>query len=102
MQFSVYLTCLLLAQPGDEPRFRAVEKGAVEVVATLAGKLHKTIPTGSVPGELGESWLRLCIVDPKTDKPGPAMFGAYRRENDDLIFRPRAGLEPGHLYRAYF
>ncbi len=102
VQFPVYLACMLLAQPGDAPRFRTVDKGVVEAVAALTGEERKLIPSGSVPGELGESWLRLCIVDPKTDKPGPAMFGAYRRDKDDLIFHPRAGLEPGHLYRAYF
>lgn len=102
MQFPVYLACLLLAQPGEALRFRAVDKGVVEVVATLSGEQQKQIAPGKVAGDLGESWLRLCIVDPKTDKPGPPMFGAYRRENSDLVFRPRAGLEPSQLYRAYF
>ncbi len=104
MKLSIYLACLVatVAQGPSDLRFRESAPGQVEVVAPLNAQQQKMVAPGMLPGAVGESWLRLCIVDAQTGKPGPAMFGAYERFNADLIFRPRLGLEPGRTYRAFF
>jgi hypothetical protein len=94
------IACYLLAQPADL-RFQKVE-GGIEVVAPLSAELKAKLPAGKWTQEQGEEWLRVCLVDGKTGKAGPAMFGAYERHGSDLIFRPRFALEPGQLYRASF
>jgi hypothetical protein len=102
MNLALVMTCCLVAQPPGDVRFRLVEPGKIDVVAPLGAAAQKALPLGPLTGEQGEAWLRLCIVDPKTDKPGPVMFGAYRRDDAELTFRPRFGVEPGTTYRAYF
>src|ERR1700692_1128682 len=102
MNLSLYFTCLLVAQPTSELQFRKADQGTIEVVASLTAAQQKTIPPGKLTADQGETWLRLCIVDPKTSKPGPAMLGAYQRQDAELVFRPRFGVEPGRLYRAFF
>src|SRR5262245_28242495 len=96
----LYISLLLLVQPAEEVRFRKLEQGSIEVVARLGSAGN--IPQGRLTTEIGPRWLRLCVVDPKTGKPGPPMLGSYERRGQDLVFRPRFAPEPERLYRAYF
>src|SRR5262245_15374757 len=91
---------LLLGQPAEELRFRKLDKGQVEIVARLPQSLGK-MPAGKITADVGEEWLRLCLVDPKTNKPGPPMLGAYERRGHELVLRPSVSLEKGQLYRAF-
>jgi hypothetical protein len=91
----------LVGQSAAEPRFVKVD-GHVEVVASLSAELQAKLPAGKLAQDEGEQWLRLCLVDAKSGKAGPAMFGAYERRGTDLVFRPRVALEPGLVYRAHF
>jgi hypothetical protein len=91
----------LFGQAPAEVRFAKVD-GGVEVVAPLSAALQAKLPARKLTQDEGEEWLRVCLVDAKNDKSGPAMFGAYQRRGTDLVFRPRVALEPGQLYRAHF
>jgi hypothetical protein len=89
------------SQPAEGLHFRKVE-GRLEVVAYLPESARRQIPAGVLKPELGESWLRLHVVDPDTKHLGPPMLGSYRRDGDALYFRPRFALEPGAAYHAEF
>jgi hypothetical protein len=102
MNVSLAIVGFLLAQPSTELHFRPAGKDRIDIVAPLNASQRKVIPAGALTGEQGEAWLRLCIVDPESKKVGPTMFGAYERDADALIFRPRFGVEPGKTYRAFF
>jgi hypothetical protein len=90
----------LLGQTQDNPRFAKTDRG-MEVIAPLSAAMQAQVPAGKLTQDQGEAWLRVCLVDAKSGKPGPAMFGAYERRGNDLVFRPRVALEPGQLYRAH-
>jgi hypothetical protein len=102
MKLPLLFVCVLLAQPPGELRFRAPAPDQVEVIAPLTPAQQISVRPGKLTAEEGETWLRFCIVDPKTQKPGPPMLGSYERQEAELIFRPRLGVEPGRLYRAFF
>jgi hypothetical protein len=102
MNIPIYLCCLLLAQPASELHFRKVEYGQIEVVAPLSAAQRQIIPSSKLAAEQGETWLRLCILDSQSGKLGPTMLGSYKRDDTDLTFRPRFGVEPGLTYRATF
>jgi hypothetical protein len=72
----------------------------VEVVAHLAGRLLADVPNGVLKPEQGERWLRFCLIDAGTGEEGPAMLGAFRREQTKLLFVPRYPLTAGQRYRA--
>jgi hypothetical protein len=98
------LLCLaswLLGQTPAAPRFEKLD-GSMEVIAPLSAARQTTVQVGKLTQDQGEAWLRVSVVDAKTGKAGPPMFGAYQRRGNDLVFRPRVGLEPGRLYRAEF
>jgi hypothetical protein len=90
----------LFGQTPAEVRFAKVNDG-MEVVAPLSAALQAKLPSGKLTQDQGEEWLRVCLVDAKSGKTGPPMFGAYQRRGPHLVFRPRFALEPGQLYRAY-
>jgi len=102
MKFPLIITFLLVDQTPTSPHFRLLDQGQIEVIAPLSPVQQKTIPAGKLTPEQGENWLRLCLINPHTNKPGPAMLGLYQHDNAELIFRPRFGLEPGSSYRAFF
>jgi len=102
MNLSLAVLSLLVAQPPVELQFRPAGKDRIEVVAPLSANQQKLLPIGPLTEEQGESWLRLMLLDPKTKKAGIPMFGAYERQQEALIFRPRFGFEPGQAYRATF
>jgi hypothetical protein len=102
MNLSLAIASFLLAQSPAELHFRPAGKDKIDVVAPLSAAQQKVIPAGKLTGEQGEAWLRLAIIDPETKKAGPSMFGAYERDAEKLIFRPRFGVEPGKTYRASF
>src|ERR1700731_1876837 len=102
MHLPLYLACLLVAQPSSELHFRKLDQAKIEVIAPLTALQQKAISPGKLSAEQGAAWLRLCLLDPQTGKPGPAMLGAYQRDDAELIFRPRFGVEPGRAYRAFF
>ncbi len=102
MNISLFIVGVLLAQPPSDLRIRETEPGKIEVVAPLSVAQQKVVPPGKLNSVQGESWLRLSILDSDTSKLGPAMFGAYERDDAKLIFRPRFGVEPGRTYRASF
>jgi hypothetical protein len=95
------VVCLgfIVGQPAEGLHFRKVE-GRLEVVAYLPESVRAQIPRGILKPELGETWLRLYVVDSDTKRAGQPMLGSYRREGDALYFRPRFALEPGASYRA--
>lgn len=92
--------CLCGQAPADV-RFAKVD-GKVEIAAALPAALQAKLPAGKLTQDQGEAWLRVCVVDAKSGKPGPPMFGSYERRGGDLVFRPRVALERGMLYRAHF
>jgi len=77
------------------------EDAGIQVIAHLPKKVLETYPVGNVDQDVGVTTLKLCLVN-EDGKPGPAIFGQYRRSNGSLIFAPRYQLVPGQLYRAYF
>jgi hypothetical protein len=91
-----------LAQPPSDIQFRKLDQDKIEVIASLSQAQRKILPTGKLTADQGETWLRLCVLDPGTNKPGPAMLGNYQRDDAELVFRPRFGVEPGRTYRAFF
>jgi hypothetical protein len=78
----------------------ARERGRVEVIATLAGRLLEEVPEGALRQAQGERWLRFCLLDRDSGAEGPAILGTYRREQAKLIFVPRHPLTPEQRYRA--
>jgi hypothetical protein len=102
MKITLYVACLLVAQAPSEVQFRNLDQGKLEVVAPVSAAQQKAMARGKLTADQGEAWLRLCLLDPETNKPGPAMLGSYQRDNADLVFRPRFGVEPGRTYRAFF
>ncbi len=102
MNTLLLVASFLVLQPADELRFRKLEKGQVEVTAVLPKDLAAKFPVGLVSVNAGEALLRLCLLDPKSKKPGPPMLGRYERRGNELVFRPRVALEAGRHYRAYF
>jgi hypothetical protein len=102
MYLPLYLTCVLVAQPASELHFRKIGEGKIEVIAPLTAGQQKVVAPDKLTAEQGETWLRLCLLDSETGKPGPPMLGTYQRDDAELIFRPRFGVEPGRTYRASF
>jgi hypothetical protein len=94
------MTCYLLGQTTADVRFGETA-GKVVVVARLPAALQSKVPTGKLPQEQGEQWLRVCFVEPQSGKVGPPMLGTYERVGPELVFRPRFPLESGQLYRAF-
>ncbi len=97
----LWIAWCLLGQATSDVRFVKVD-GGTEIVAPLSATLQAKVPAGKLTQDQGEEWLRLCVVDAKSGKTGPPMFGAYQRRGPELVFRPRFALEPGQLYRVYF
>lgn len=94
----MFVVCLFAVwAPLTSPLTITVAGSVIEVRATLPEKLA-AVPSGSLPQEQGERWLRFCLVD--GDKEGPAILGNYQRRQDQLSFTPRHPLVPGQLYRA--
>jgi hypothetical protein len=98
------LLCIAWFLCGQVPADIRIGKseGAVEFAARLSAALNAKLPAGTLTQDQGEEWLRLCLINANTGKPGPAMFGAYEHRGTELLFRPRVQLEAGQLYRAYF
>src|SRR4051794_14647513 len=72
----------------------------VRVVARLAPELAKTLPTGDIDAGVAQRLLSLALLD--DNKPGPSIFGKYRREGDLLTFTPRYALAYEQAYRATY
>lgn len=100
MHWLLFPALVVLLQPLERPRFEKVAPGTVEVTARLPLVHQPELPLGPVPPELGEAYLRLCLVNPETGRLGPPLLGRYRRQGEVLIFRPRVSLSTGQLYRA--
>ncbi|HYT91194.1 MAG TPA: hypothetical protein VEL76_20945 [Gemmataceae bacterium] len=98
------LACLFAATgPGDALRIEPVKGLAhVRVIAHIPADLAARIPKGKLTQDQGETWLRLALVNDKTGQAGSAMFGAYERQGDRLLFTPRFPLLHEHRYRAAF
>jgi hypothetical protein len=96
------LTLCCLAQPGDSVRFRKAEPGKIEVAARLTDSQAGVFSKMDWTQDKGEEWLRLCLVDPKTEALGPPMLGKYECRQKEFLFHPRFPLEPGKWYRASF
>src|SRR5688500_4600958 len=101
MRALVCLGWLLAAQPPAEVRFEKTPTG-VEVVAPVPVDLLTKLPQGKLDAETGELWLRVGLLDPKTDRAGPPMLGSYERRGARIVFHPRFALEAGRQYRAFF
>jgi len=67
------------------------EPGRVRVIALLS----------RAAGEISSNRLTLRLVQ-ADGRPGPAIFGGYRREKHRLIFTPRYRLTPGQTYLATY
>src|SRR5260370_27743479 len=81
----LWIAWCLLGQATSDVRFVKVD-GGTEIVAPLSAALQAKVPAGKLTQDQGEEWLRLCVVDAKSGKTGPPMFGAYLPRGPDLVF----------------
>src|ERR1700693_4615980 len=97
------LVCLFAA---TEPAPLRIEPARapprVRVIASLPADVSARVAKGKLTQDQGEGWLRLALVNEQTGKDGAAMFGAYERRGDELLFTPRFPLLHEHRYRARF
>jgi hypothetical protein len=100
MNAALLLTAALITQPIEPPlRFQA-GKDATTIHAKLAAAHAAKLPAGRLTQEDGESILGVSLLSDDKKTPGPAMLGKYERNDNELHFTPRFGLEPGQTYRA--
>jgi hypothetical protein len=94
-------SAMLLFVQGTDPslRFEATPAGR-HVVARLPEKLAATLPASALTQQQGEAILTLSLLTDGAKKPGPSMFGKYKRAGNELTFAPRFPLSPGATYRA--
>ena len=96
----VFTAILLASGPGERLVIQTAGDGRrVTVVARLPKLLAESIPPGDVTADVAGKILRFHLMG-EDGKPGPAIFGKYRRVGDALTFVPRYGLVHGHRYRA--
>src|SRR5947207_1130719 len=60
----------------------------VRIVARLGPELAKTFPVGDVDANAARPLLSFALLG-DDNKPGPPIFGKYRRQGDLLTFTPR-------------
>jgi hypothetical protein len=99
-----FLCCAVFfpVQPDEPLRFRKTAQGKIEVVAKLTRTQAAELSRMTWTQDKGEEWLRLCLVDPRTQALGPPMLGNYECRDKQLLFRPRFTMEAGKWYRATF
>jgi hypothetical protein len=100
MSSMLLVLCLLPGGQADAPVRVAPRPGGIEVTATLPPKLADKLPAGKLSQEQGEALLHMHLVN--DGKEGPAIFGAYQRQGQQLVFVPTYPLLPDHLYRIRF
>ncbi len=99
MQGLCLCTLFLLGPPDERIHFRLADQ-RLEVSASLPEAAKVQLKSGPLASEQGESWLRLRVLDPQSDRLGPPILGAYERRDELLLFRARYQPEPGVVYRA--
>jgi hypothetical protein len=95
--------CAMRAE-AEEASVRIVADGAdptrITASYVLPATVDRELRDGPLDEKVGRLRLTIGLVDPATDKVGPAIFGSYTLTARSLSFRPAFGLVRGATYRA--